>query len=224
MTKEKKKYICFGGRSDGHFSAVNDLLTKNITVEILDNTLELGTKSLGHQVIGNIDYEIEPKKYKGFILGVGDNIFRKKCFLKGLDKNLQSISLIHKSAIISKTATIGRGVFIGAGAIIGSNVYIGDATIINSGATIEHDSQIREYVHIAPGVKIAGRVQIEELAFIGIGSCIIPDVKIGVNAIVGAGATVVNNVNAKSKVIGIKAMNLDFVKESIYRRIIEDKL
>ena len=221
MHKNKKKYICFGGRSDGHFNAVKDLLEDDIELEVLDNKLEIGSETLGHKIIGGINEEINIDDYDGFILGVGDNIFRKKCFLKGLEKNLKSISLIHKSATISKNATIGRGVYIGPGVIIGSNVEINDATILNSGAIIEHDSKIESYVHIAPGVKIAGRVKIEELAFIGIGSCIIPDITIGMNAVIGAGATVVNDVNARSKVIGIKAMNLEFVKNNIYKRILE---
>ena len=148
MPKHKKKYICFGGRSDGHFNAVKDLLDDDIDLEVLDNKLEKGSETLGHKIIG-INEEINIDDYDGFILGVGDNIFRKKCFLKGLEKTL-SISLIHKSATISKNATIGRGVYIGPGVIIGSNVEINDATILNSGAIIEHDSKIESYVHIAP--------------------------------------------------------------------------
>ena len=71
---------------------------------------------------------------------------------------------------------------------------------------------------ISPQIKIAGRVKIEELAFIGIGSCI-PDITIGMNAVIGAGATVVNDVNASSKVIGIKAMNLELLKQHLQTHI-----
>lgn len=219
MTKNNIKYICFGGRSDGHFNAVKDLLKGDIEIDILDNKLKVGNRSLGHLVIGNINYDLKLDDYDGFLLGIGDNLFRKKCFLKGINKKMESVSLIHESAVISNTAKIGKGVFIGPGAIVGSNVNIGNGVIINSGAVVEHDSCIGSFVHIAPGVKIAGRVNIDEMAFIGIGSCIVPDITIGENAIVGAGSTVVNDVNASTSVIGIKAMDLEFVRDSIYKRI-----
>ena len=214
----KLKILCFGGRADGHFNALISQLSSNSEVEVLDDSLQIGTNVLGHRIIGGVDKRIVPKEYIGFVLGIGDNYFREYCYSLATNYKITPLSTIHPSATISPTATIGKCCFIGPNVNIGASVTLGDAVIINSNTTVEHDSHIHDYVHIAPGCSIAGRVTIEEYSFIGIGTSIIPDIKIGSSVVIGAGSAVVDNIDKNIVAFGVKAKPRKLRESNIYSK------
>ena len=89
-----------------------------------------------------------------------------------------------------------------ANAVINSSVKIGRHCIVNSGAVVEHDSIIKDFVHISLSATITGNVHIGEGTHIGAGAIVIPGVSIGKWVTVGAGAVILNDLPDFSVVVG----------------------
>ncbi len=137
-----------------------------------------------------------------FLIGIGDNLVRKKIFDLLTEKGKKVITLISPFSSISKYAVIGNGVFISRNVAINALARIGDNVILNTNCIIEHECIIDNNVHIAPGAVLAGNVQVGEGSFIGANAVIKQGVSIGKNVIVGAGAVVINDIPDKKKVVG----------------------
>ena len=213
------KILCYGARSDGHFNALLSAMNCHFKVDVVDDRLDIGSTVLGSKVVGHLDYKPESTTdYIFFIVGVGDNLFRKKCFDLGFSNSMQPFSIIHPSAVISDSAVIGQGSFIGPNVTIGASVQIGVGSIVNSNAVVEHDSIISDFCHIAPGCSVAGRVSIGAFTFLGIGSCIIPDITIGHSCIIGAGSTIVDPIPANTVAFGEKAKPKRYNSVNIYNQ------
>ncbi len=143
-----------------------------------------------------------------FVLGIGDNIIRKKIFQLLISKNIDVLNVIHNSCSLSDNVTLGVGNFISKNAAINPLVKIGNACIINTGAIVEHECIIGDTVHIAPGAVLAGKVIIGEGSFIGANSVIKNGVTIGRNVIIGAGAVVIKDVPDNLVMVGNPARNI----------------
>jgi sugar O-acyltransferase (sialic acid O-acetyltransferase NeuD family) len=106
---------------------------------------------------------------------------------------------------------IGAGTVICAGTILTTDIRLGNHVQINLDCTVGHDTEMEDYVTLAPGVHISGRVKICRGAYIGTGASVIPGVTIGAKATIGAGAVVVRDVPAGETHVGIpaKAINRD---------------
>lgn len=187
-----------GGMAKSIFSTAQ-ILNYNILGFIDDtknqNNLKLFDKPILKQVPKNENINL--------IVGVGDCNIRKNIIDKlSLIKNINFISIIHPSAIISKYSKIGIGVYIGINSIIDINSNINNFSIINNCSIINHDVNIGKYCHIAPNVAIAGNVNIGDLSWIGIGSCIKEKINIGNNVLIGAGSVVVKNIQNNAIVYG----------------------
>lgn len=137
-----------------------------------------------------------------FLIGIGDNLVRKKIFELLTEKGKKVITLKSPSASISKYAVIGNGVFISRNVAINAFARIGDNVILNTNCIIEHECIIDNNVHIAPGAVLAGSVQVGEGAFIGANAVVKQGISIGKNVIVGAGAVVINDIPDEKKVVG----------------------
>ena len=81
--------------------------------------------------------------------GVGVNHVRAKLYLKCVDNDLNIITLIHPSAVISSNVTIEEGTVIMAGVVVNADTKIGKCCIINTSCVIEHDNVIGDFVHIS---------------------------------------------------------------------------
>lgn len=145
--------------------------------------------------VNNIDSSI-----KNFIVGIGDDKIRKNIFEN--NKNLNWVTLIHPSVIISKNVSIGVGTIVCAGSIIQTDVKIGKHCIVNTGCSIDHECIVDNFSSICPGATLCGRVHIGRKSYIGANSTIIECVTIGDNCTVGAGSVVIRNVENKCKVVG----------------------
>jgi len=100
---------------------------------------------------------------------------------------------------------IGTGTVICAGTILTTDIRLGNHVQINLDCTVGHDTEMEDYVTLAPGVHISGRVKICRGAYIGTGASVIPGVTIGAKATIGAGAVVVRDVPAGETHVGIPA-------------------
>src|ERR1700733_14277703 len=80
---------------------------------------------LGRPVLSPGDARV--REYQRFIVCVGDNLARARCFAGGLSRGLEPAVLIHPSSVVSRWSVVGRGtvvlplVSVGAGAAIGEN-------------------------------------------------------------------------------------------------------
>jgi sugar O-acyltransferase (sialic acid O-acetyltransferase NeuD family) len=101
--------------------------------------------------------------------------------------------------------SIGMGTVICAGTILTTDIRLGNHVQINLDCTVGHDTEMEDFVTLAPGVHISGRVKICKSAYVGTGASVLPGVTIGSGATVGAGAVVVRDVPAGETHVGIPA-------------------
>ena len=150
---------------------------------------------------GDLDYKFWEKDYD-YILGIGDNLIRRRTADLLISKGLYLLNVVHPSASISHKVQYGIGNFISRNVAVNALVEIGNVCILNTGCIIEHECLIGNGVHIAPGAVLAGNVEIGDNTFVGANSVIKQGVKIGVNVIIGAGSVILNDIADNSKIVG----------------------
>lgn len=138
--------------------------------------------------------EIDKKMNIPIVIGIGDNKIRSIIFHKVLQVNMELITLVHPSAVVSQSATIGQGSVVMPNVVINAQTKIGCASILNSASVIEHENNIGDFVHISPNVALAGNVTILDYSHIGIGSSVKQGVVIGENSIIGVGSVVLKDI------------------------------
>jgi acetyltransferase EpsM len=148
---------------------------------------------------------LKEKGYAFFLISIGSNEARGRCFLWALKSGLTPATLVHPTAVISPFARIGDGTVVMARSVVNPDTQIGQDCIINTAAVIEHDCQIGDHTHISPGAVLAGAVEVGSFAHIGAGAIVLPGVRIGEGAVVGAGAVVLRSVPARATVVGVPA-------------------
>jgi acetyltransferase EpsM len=147
------------------------------------------------------------KRFAGhnFVIAVGDNHTRAKCFSQALAQGLSATVLIHASAVVAPSASIGTGSVIMPGAIVNAGAVIGEDCIINTAAVVEHDCTIGAHAHISSRAVLGGKVSVGQLALVGVGAILLPFAAIGEESIVGAGAVVLKEAPAHCTVVGVPA-------------------
>lgn len=135
-------------------------------------------------------------------LGIGNNKVRYKIYNKLVGININIVTLIDPSAIISKYAIIDEGSVVFPNSVINNSAKICRGCIINTGAIVEHDCYIGDFAHISPNAALAGGVKVGEYSQVGIGACIKQNITIGKNVIIGAGAVIVRDVPENVVVAG----------------------
>lgn len=137
-----------------------------------------------------------------YILGIGDNLIRRKSGELIVSHNLRVLNVIHPSSIISSNISIGDGNFISGNVTVKAMTSIENFCIINTGCIIEHDCIIKNGAHIAPGAVLAGGVNVGENTFIGANAVVRQGVKIGNDVVIGAGAVILNDIPSNSIYVG----------------------
>ena len=167
-------------------------------------------KFCGYPILGKCSqYKTLCQKLKieAAIVAFGYHFLNKRllyCKKINGEKTIDSVNVIHPSAIISLEAKLGRGIYIGPGVIINPGARVGDNSIIWSGTVIEHDNLIGKNVFVAPGVNTAGYTKIGDSSFIGMGANI-AKAEIGKNVTVAAGSLVLKDVKSNKYISGIPA-------------------
>ena len=144
------------------------------------------------------------------IIGIGDNIERKKISLeiKKFNKKFKWANVIHPSAFVSPSVTIGYGNVILAGSIICAETKICNHVCINTGSYIDHDNVFHNFSSTGPGVATGGNVEVGEKSFLGIGCAVRHKIFIGANTIIGGQAFVCNNCKPNSLYYGVPARRI----------------
>ena len=140
-------------------------------------------------------------------LAIGESKIREK-ILTQLPSNLEYISLIHPSAIISQWVKIGEGVIICAGCIITCDIHIGKFAQLNLNTTIVHDCVINDFFTTAPNVNISGDCVFGKHVYFGTSSSIKQGITICDNTIIGMGAIVTKNIEDPGVYVGIPAKKI----------------
>jgi sugar O-acyltransferase (sialic acid O-acetyltransferase NeuD family) len=194
----------------GHGRVVADcaqILGNYDDIVFLDDCFNKRTTNAHWKIIGRVDMWSELTD-SDFFIAFGNNKLREKTIKKLQQVNVNLVSLIHPSAVISPRASIGKGVVVCANAVINVGTHISDGCIINTSATVDHDCELQSYVHISPGVNIAGGVTIEALSWLGIGSTVIECLTLAENTQIGAGAVVTQSTQANSLYLGVPAKRI----------------
>jgi sugar O-acyltransferase (sialic acid O-acetyltransferase NeuD family) len=140
-----------------------------------------------------------------FLVSIGDNQIRARCFEEGVCAGRLPATLIHPSAIVSPLAVIGSGTVVMARAVINARAVIGQNCIVNTGAVVEHDCLVADHVHIGPGALLGGGVKIQPYVSMGLGAIALPKAVIGDSAIIGAGCVVLDAIPASVTAAGVPA-------------------
>ena len=203
-----------GFGAGGHAKVIIEIFKNNDKYKIIGlldaNKKLLGSKVLDIPVLGDDTklQELLGKGTKHFFIGVGSTSnteLRTSLYNFAISHNMEPVSAIHKSALISKSAYLEKGSTIMAGVIINSSAQIGSNVILNTGSIIEHDCIIGDNVHIATGAKICGSVKISNGVHIGAGATIKQSLNIGSNSVIGAGSVVINDIPSDVIVAGVPA-------------------
>ena len=156
---------------------------------------------------------LKARGHSCFVVAIGENRVRERCFQEGRDRGFDPAALIHPGAVVSTSARIGEGTVVMPRVVVNADAVIGCNCILNTGAIVEHDCNIGNHTHLAPGVVLGGGVTVEPYSLLGIGTIALPGTKIGAGAVVGAGAVILDSVPPGATSVGVPAK----VLSSTYR-------
>jgi sugar O-acyltransferase (sialic acid O-acetyltransferase NeuD family) len=156
-------------------------------------------------VLGTRDWLIS--KQVAVASGIGATSARRRVVEEILhaSPSVEFPALVHPLAWMGNRIQIGQGVVVCAGNLLTTDLRIGDHVILNLDCTVGHDSDLGDFVTVAPSVNISGAVRVGEGCDLGTGSTIIQGVNLGEWSVVGAGAVVVKDVPPNSTVVGVPA-------------------
>jgi sugar O-acyltransferase (sialic acid O-acetyltransferase NeuD family) len=179
-----------------------------------DDVTKAGLSVCGCPTIGTPD---ELQRFAGgaFVIAVGDNRTRARCFERACEKGLAPAVLVDRTAIVSPSAALGAGTAVMPGAIVNADAVIGENCIVNSAAVVEHDCRIGAHVHISPRAVLGGGVSVGPYAHIGIGAVLLPGATVGEEAVVGAGAVVLKVVAPRCTVAGVPARLISPIRQEL---------
>ena len=181
--------------SGGHAKVVGDVasILGWGSIEYFDDNPSSENSSGQLNISGNLDELIERSSdFHGVHIAIGNNAARQNVFQ--LLKDVDVVSLIHPSAVISSRASVGVGVFVAPNAVVNAQSFIGSGAIVNTSASIDHDCDLKDFVHVSPGANLAGGVCVGARTWVGIGASIIQRVNLGCDVIIGAGSTVLSDI------------------------------
>lgn len=198
----KNKLLIIG--ASGHGKVIADIalqMNRFQKIAFLDDNPGINN-IMGIEVIGTTDIVSKLIDEYEIIVGIGNNITRKK-----IHETLETLGasipvLIHPNAVIGEEVDLGRGTVVMAGAVINCCTHIGKGCIINTGSTVDHDNYIEDFVHLSPGVHLAGTVKVGQGSWLGIGSLVSNNLSITSGSIVGAGAVVVKGITEPGVYVG----------------------
>ena len=198
--KKKKKLILIG--AGGYAKSVIDSLDldKYEIVGFIDD-IKKG-EHLEYKILGD-SLDIFYSQDYCFFVCIGDNKKRTIWYNKIVEKGLEIITIIDKSAIVSKNIRIGKGIFIGKLAIVNSDVTLGNNIIINTKALLEHGTSVGDNSNVSTNSAVNGDTKIGKGCFIGSSSVLNGQLTIGDGAVIGSGTVVIKDVKENTTVVGV---------------------
>ena len=131
-----------------------------------------------------------------FSVAIGGDGGRDRLMIhkKLTEKGLKPATLIHPESNVAPSVSIDEGSQILINATLSSRVVIGKEVIVNSSASVDHESVLRDGVHIGPGAVLSGCVDVGSCTFIGSGAVVLPNIRIGQHSLIGAGSVVTEDI------------------------------
>jgi sugar O-acyltransferase (sialic acid O-acetyltransferase NeuD family) len=157
-----------------------------------------GEKVLGVDVLPISTIDVEKHRV---IVAIGDPN-RRKLVVEGLPRNMEFVTVIHPSAVISEFASIGEGSIVTAGVIITCDITIGKHAHLNLHTTVGHDCVIGDYLTTTPGVNISGNCNFGEAVYFGTNASVKQGISICDRVTVGMGAVVLKNIEEPGTYVG----------------------
>ena len=153
------------------------------------------------------------KKYKYYVLAVGDIFIRRKLILslkkEGFNSSNFPAIVDPSSILINGLKNIKSGTIILPNSIVLNDVKIGKFNIIGTSVKILHNSAIGNNCVIGGGSIIGANVILNDDIFVGIGSTFCSKkIVIGSKSFICAGAVVLKNIKKNSKIIGNPAREI----------------
>ena len=160
---------------------------------------------IGLPIFGSSIEEVPKYEKCCYFVALGEVEPRKRWYDTLVEKGLEVINVIDKTANIAKDVRYGTGNYFGKNVIVNSGTVIGDNNMFNTASIVEHHCKIGSHIRIAPATTLCGVITVGDSAFLGSNSTFIGVQKIGEHAIVGAGAVVLGNVEPYTTVVGVPA-------------------
>ena len=196
----KRKLVLIGA---GGFakSVIDSLESDRYEIVGFIDDIKVG-KHLGYNILGNSWDDFNTRSFCFFVC-IGNNEKRKIWYNKIIERGLEVINVIDKSAIVSKNIRVGKGVFIGKLAIVNSDVTLGSNIIINTKALLEHGTSVGDNSNVSTNAAVNGDTKIGKSCFIGSSSVLNGQLTIGDGAIIGSGTVVIKDVKENTTVVGV---------------------
>lgn len=103
-------------------------------------------------------------------------------------------TLIHPSVIKSNKVTFDRGCMVCAGMVFTVEITVGKHCIFNINGTVGHETNVGNYVTIAPIVAISGNVNLQDCVEVGTGASIRQGITLSKGAMLGMGGVLTKNI------------------------------
>lgn len=207
-----KKVIVLGGSGIGmSVAAIVEHDTNATMLGFLNDCEPIGS-SIGRfthiPVIGRTEdilYYLEDSEVCFFIAYVGmlheEEVYRK---IESLPIPMDRYyNAIHPTAVYDpKFSHIGNGVLLTALSQVGVDVTISDNCMLLANSYVGHDSFLDRFAHVATNAVVGANVHIGKGVHVGSNATIKEKVRIGDFSLIGAGAVVLEDVPAKSVMVG----------------------
>ncbi len=197
-----KKLIIIG--AGGFSKAIIDSLDSDIKLIGFVDSFKTGSH-FGYPILGNSLDEIANIHEYYYFIGIGNPEDRKNFYNYIKSLNLNLISIIDKTSIVSKYSKIGEGVYIGKQTIVNADVVIEDNVVLNTRSLIEHGNYISKHTNISTNVVLNGDVKVGECTFVGSSSVSNGQLVIGDNTTIGSGSVIIKNVDSNVVIAGCPA-------------------
>ena len=159
-----------------------------------DNEEAQGNTLSGIDVIGRVSDWVDFQDCE-FIIAIGSPRVRALVYRKMTELGIPKFStLVHPSVHMSKDVEIGEGSMICAGSILTTEIKLGSHCILNLNVTVGHESELSDFVTVAPMAVISGNVILEECVEIGTGATLRQGLIVSKGAMLGMGGVLTKNI------------------------------
>ena len=159
-----------------------------------DNERAAGVKEIA-PFLSSVSDVLRSSKDCSFFCAIGNNKIRCKIMRMFDAEDVDVLTVVDTTAVISRDVVIGTGSFVGCNSVISVGCELGRASIINHNVTLGHDVVSGDYAQFCPGVRVSGGCRVGEGAMLGSNSCTIPEKKMGVWSMLGAGGVLLKDLD-----------------------------
>jgi sugar O-acyltransferase (sialic acid O-acetyltransferase NeuD family) len=189
--------------SSSHAGYTSEIVEQQEKYEIkflYDPTLESDTYQHGYKVFSGslqeLESAVEHSEVQGVIVAIGDNFVRYSIAnqIKQNFADLEFVSAIHESAVISNDAEIGKGVVVMAGSVVERYSTVGEGAFLATSCSVGYNNRIGPYASISVKASTGGNCNIGERSVISMGATVIQEIEVGQRSVVGADSLVLNDI------------------------------